>query len=112
MGSQKGLAEVEHVGVAKAYIVTTQDPIVGTDQKGKDFYDKMRVEYLEQMKAARALPASGDRTVGAVSKTWHKLKNGVSTVSGHFLAVQRMNVTGNPSEEAVICGALEKSNGH
>lgn len=71
----------------------------------------MRGEYLEQMTAARALPASGDRTVGAVARTWDKVKESVSALGGHVLAVQRINLTANPSEEAIIYGALARSKG-
>lgn len=73
MGSQKSWSTVEHVNLCKAFIVTTKDRIVGTNQKGTQFYGMVRKAYLALMKEQGAVTLTSERTVGAVTKTWDKL---------------------------------------
>lgn len=85
--------------------------MVGTSQKGSDFFGGVRKDYLDLVRARAVLPMKSDRAVGPVTKTWEKVKKGTSALASSFLDVQRLTLTGNPSEEAIIRGALAHSKG-
>lgn len=71
----------------------------------------MRTFFLEGMRA-KGVVTTEERSLGAVTKTWDKIKKGTGAFASSILGVTRMNLTGSPSEAAVIRGALAHSKGH
>lgn len=95
-----------------AWLAVSGDAAVGTDQRVGDFYIKVREAWIVGMRGRGAgLNLGADRSVGSVNKTWHAIKKGVSAFASHFLAVQKMELTGNPTEEELIVGALARYEG-
>jgi len=46
--------------------------------------------------------------VGGVQKQWDKIRKGVNEFGSHYLAVKRMELTGNPSDEKMISAAMAR----
>jgi len=49
-----------------------------------------------------------ERGVGGVQKQWEKIHKGVSEFGSHYMAVKRMKLTGNPSDEDMISAAMAR----
>jgi len=46
-----------------------------------------------------------------VQKQWDKIRRGVSEFCFHYLAIKRLSLTGNPSEEDLTSAAVARSCG-
>lgn len=57
------------VCLSKGFVAMTQDPVVVTDQRGRQVLEKVQQDYLDEMKVARLLSTAGDRTMEAVIKS-------------------------------------------
>lgn len=112
MGTGASWTDDERVVLCAAWIATSGDPPVGTDQKSVTFFTAVRAAWIAGMRARGAgLSFGGDRSVGAVTKTWQQIKKGASAFASHYLAVQRMRLTGNPTEGELIVAALARHEG-
>lgn len=112
MGSSKCWTEQERVALCEAWMQVSGDAAVGTDQRGVTFYSSVRKTWILRMRTLGAGNSfGGDRTVGSVTKTWNEIRKGASAFASHYLAVQRMQLTGNPTEEQLIVGALARHEG-
>jgi len=46
--------------------------------------------------------------VGAVQKQWYKIRKGVNVFGSHYMAVKRLELTGNPSDDDMISAAMAR----
>jgi len=49
-----------------------------------------------------------DPGVGGVQKQWEEIRKGVNDFGCHYLAVKRMELVGNPSDEDFVSAAVER----
>lgn len=95
-----------------AWLAVSGDPVVGTDQRGVTFFTAVREAWIVGMRGRGGGESFGvDRSVGSVDKTWQQIKKGASAFASQFLAVQRMKLTGNPTDEELIAAALARHEG-
>ncbi|KAK1859436.1 hypothetical protein I4F81_002032 [Pyropia yezoensis] len=108
MGTQRGWTSEDLEVLCKGFLAVSNDPIKGTDQRSAEFWAAVSEAYDEAVLGNADYVA---RTVKKVKKVMDKAKKGVSAFASSWLAVQRMGLTGNPDEAAMILGALAHSKG-
>jgi len=103
-----GWTDEERVALSRACLSTPLDAVKWSDQTGTTF----RAEVVEEWKRLLAgRPGARRRTkrgVGGVQKQWDKIRRGVIEFGSHYLAVKRLSLTGNPSDEDLIRAAVAR----
>ena len=94
--------------LCKVYLTTSQDPVKGADQSDPTFWTAV-VSARKGSHAGRpGVRRRTERGVGGVQKQWDRIRKGVNEFSSHYLAVKRMELTGNPNEEDFISAAMAR----
>ena len=108
MGTGLGWKDEERVAIFKAYLSTTLDPGNGGDQSGPTFWTSVVTAWKGLLAKRPGVRRRTERGVGGVQKQWDKIRKGVNEFGSHYLAVKRMELTGNPSDEKVISAAMAR----
>jgi len=108
MGTGRGWTDEERVALCKAYVSTSLDPVKGADQSGPTFWALVVAAWKGLLVGRRGVRRRTERGVGGVQKQWYKIRNGVNEFSSHYMAVKRMELTGNPSDEDMISAAMAR----
>ena len=100
------------MALCKAYLRTSLDPVKAADQSGPPFWVSVVTAWKGLLAGRPGVRRLTERGVGGVQKKWDKIRNGVNEFGSLYLAVKRMELTGNPRDEdmnsaakARFCGA-------
>jgi len=108
MGTGPGWTDEERVALCKAYLTASQDPIKGADQSGPTFWTAVVAAWKGMLAGRPGLRRRTERGVRGVQKQSDKIRKGVNEFGSHYLAVKRIELTGNPSEEDMISAAMAR----
>ena len=108
MGTGLGWTDEERVALCKAYLSTSLDPVKGADQSGPTFWTSVVTAWKGLLAGRPGVRRRTERGVGGVQKQWDKIRRGVSEFGSHYLAVKRLSLKGNPSDEDLISAAVAR----
>ena len=108
MGTGLGWTDEERVALCKAYLSTSLDPVKGADQSGPTFWASVVAAWKGLLAGRPGVRRRTERGVGGVQKQWDKIRKGVNEFGSHYMAVKRMELTGNPSDEDMISAAMAR----
>jgi len=108
MGTGPGWTDEERVALCKAYLTTLQDPVKGADQSGPTFWNAVVSAWKGLLAGRPGVRRRTERGVGSVQKQCDNIRKGVNEFGSQYLAVKRMELTGNPSEEDMISAAMAR----
>jgi len=108
MGTGPGWTDEERFALFKAYLTTSQDPMKVSDQSGPTFWTAMVAAWKWLLAGRPGVRRRTERGVGGVQKQWDKIHKGVNEFGSHYLAVRRMELTRNSSEEDIISAAMAR----
>jgi len=106
MGTGLRWTDEERVALCKAYLSTSLDSVKGADQSGPSFWTSVVTAWKGLPAGRPGVRRRTERGVGGVQKQWDKIRRGVSEFGSHYLAVERLSLTGNPSDEDLIGDAV------
>jgi len=108
MGTGPGWTNEERVALCKAYLTISQDPVKGEEQSGPTFWTAVVAAWNGLLAGRPGVRWRTERGVGGVQKQWDMIHKGVNKFGSHYLAVKRMELTENPSEENMISAAMAR----
>ena len=108
MGTWLGWTDEERVALCKAYLSTSLDPVKGADQSGLTFWASVVAAWKGLLAGRPGVRRRTERGVGGVQKQWEKIRKGLNEFGSHYMAVKRMELTGNPSDEDMISAAMAR----
>jgi len=108
MGTGLEWTDEERVALCKAYLSTSLDPIKEGDQSGPTFWASVVAAWKGLLAGRPGVRRHTERGVGGVQKQCDKNRNDVNAFGSHYMAVKRMELTGNPSDEDMISAAMAR----
>jgi len=108
MGTGLGWTDEERVALCKAHLSSSLDPVKGADQSGPTFWTSVVTAWKGLLAGRPGVLRRTERGVGGVQKQWGKVRRGVSEFGSHYVAVKRLSLTGNPSDEDLISAAVAR----
>jgi len=108
MGTGLGWTDEERVALSRAYLSTSLDAVKGLDQTGTTFWAEVVAEWKRLLAGRPGARRRTERGVGGVQKQWKEIQREVSEFGSHYLAVKRLSLTGNPSDEDLISAAVAR----
>ena len=108
MGTGLKWTDEERVALCKAYLSASRDPVNGADQSGPTFWTSVVTARKGLLAGRPGVRQRTERRVWGVQKQWDKIRKGVNEFGSHYLAVKRMELTGNPSDEDMISAAMAR----
>jgi len=108
MGYWLGWTDEERVALCKAYLSSSLDPFKGAGQRGPTFWNSVVTAWKGLLPGRPGVLRRTERGFGGVQKQWDKVRRGVSEFGSHYLAVKRLSLTGNPSDEDLISAAVAR----
>ena len=87
------------------------DHVKGADQSGPTFWASVVTAWEGLLAGRPVVRRRTERGVGGVQKKWKKIRKGENEFGSHYLAVKRMELTGNPGDEDMISAAMARSCG-
>jgi len=106
-----GWTDEERVALRRANLPASLDAVKDSDQTGTRYWAKMVTEWKRLLAGRPGARRRTERGVGGVQKQWDKIRRGVSEFCFHYLAIKRLSLTGNPSEEDLTSAAVARSCG-
>jgi len=106
MGSALGWTDTGRVPLCEAYLDVTSDAVKGTARTKDNLW---ATEYnVWGEKVRKKGPMRVERLPSALEKQFKRIRVGVSAFKWHYLAVDGMPTTGDPSEEGIISGSVAR----
>jgi len=96
------------MALCKAYLSMSLDPVKGADQSRPTFWTSVVTAWKGLLAGRPGVRRRTQRGFGGVQKQWDKIRRGVSEFGSHYLAVKRLSLTGNPSDEVLISAAVAR----
>jgi len=104
-GPGLGWTDEEWVALSRAYLSSSLDAVNGPDQTGTTFWADKVWQWKRPLAGRPGARRPPERSVGGVQKQWDKIRRGVNEFGSHYLAVKRLSLRGNPSDEDLISAA-------
>jgi len=108
MGTGLCWTDEERVALSRAYLSSSLDDVKGSDQTGTSFLAEVVGEWTRILGGRPDARRRTARGVGGVQKQWDKILRGVSEFGSHYLAVKRLSLTVNPSDEDLISATVAR----
>jgi len=108
MGTGLGWTDEERVALCERYLSTSLDPVKGADRSGPTFWASIVAACKGLLAGRPGVHRRTERGVGGVQKQWEKICKGVNEFGSHYMAVNCMELTGNPNDEDMISAAMAR----
>ncbi|KAJ1283207.1 hypothetical protein BS78_03G110600 [Paspalum vaginatum] len=91
----KGFSKEEDRLICSAWLNVSKDPITGTNQSSRGYYQRMH-DYFDEN-----LGAPSSRSVKAIQHRWLAIQKAVNTFCGHFSTAERLNESGKNEQDLI-----------
>ena len=107
MGRGKSWDTAENEALARAWLVSSEDPVVGVNQTSKIFMDTLRRRFIERGPTKEEVPAGrfGNRTAASIKQNFSDVSADVQKFGVALMRVRASNPTG-VGEEGVLFMAV------
>jgi len=106
MGSSLKWTDDDRVPLCRAYLEMSEDPVTFTSRSKNQLWAAVHQKGTDVMTKKGNLRVN--RSVSALEKQFKKIPMGVSVFTSHYLAVKKMQTTGNLTEEDIMSGAVAR----
>jgi len=100
-----GWTDEDRVPLCTAYLAVSGHPVPATGSSKEQLWGAVHDKWTDLMKKGLFRVK---RNVSALEKQFKQIRKGVSTFMSPYLAVKKMQTTGNLSEEDIISGAVSR----